>query len=170
MPDGKIRISLRGDDGTSIISGTKNLGSLPDGKDLCDQSGQVQNFEEDIIEAQEVNDYPASCYMPVSKLRWYETGWMNKLSRSGYCGGDDDLNGPCIKEYIEFAHPSFAWPTTDGVRFDGLPEDGEVMMGLNYDLNDKIMAKIDSGEVYNVVGNDSVRFLGGIFNFILSPV
>lgn len=101
-----------------------------------------------------------SCTMPISKLLWYKAGYESgrccstviNISGQKYiimkrsvgtdnsCGGGENSDFKCISQFP--AHPSFAWPTLDGLELAPLPESNVVFV-YHKDLNDHILNEID---------------------------
>jgi len=139
-----------------------------------------------------VSDGSAMCTLDVSRLRWYERSWKtgnccgvvvnvngqdyivvkNSLIGDDSCGGGENETTPCIKQFIKsHGHPSFAWPTLDGVNFVPIPETEQIHFKYDQVLNDLVAQKLADEEYNSPKGNPAgVRHLTFQLMTILFPV
>ena len=129
--------------------------------------------------------------MHIDHLRWYETAWMERrccglvvnvggqdyiIVRRGLgddknCGGGETVERPIIAYFTDLiGHPSFAWPTVDGLNFSPLPNTKTVNFMYDEEFNDIVAGKILAGDVRNTCGNpDGVRHLAYQLQHIVIP-
>lgn len=83
------------------------------------------------------------------------------------CGGGESEDNPCVSAFINAGegHPAIAWPSIDGDEFIGRPSSGWVTFTKDQSLSDRIIQKLNSGDVTNVNGEP-----GSNIPFILFPL
>jgi hypothetical protein len=118
---------------------------------------------------------PNSCEMAATQVEWYERGWRIEECCGAYvvvdgvkwivvkrslgvdmtCGGGETMNTPCVRKFIEAeaGHPAIAWPTLDGVEFEGRPDSGVATFYYDKTMSDKIMQKILADESIKTLGD-----------------
>lgn len=134
--------------------------------DCLEPSGTEEGSEGGLIE---------TCDMAASQVDWYERGWRIEECCGAYltyggqkwlvvkrsigidmsCGGGESPNTPCLKKFIDggYGHPAVAWPTLDGIEFEGKPTSGSVVFGWDQTLSDAFIAQIKAGGVLKKIGN-----------------
>jgi hypothetical protein len=71
------------------------------------------------------------------------------------CGGGESEDNPCVMTFLSGigGHPAIAWPSMDGDEFIGRPTSGYVTFIKDEDLSNRILAKLNAGEVTNINGD-----------------
>jgi len=71
------------------------------------------------------------------------------------CGGGESADNPCVSNFVAAGegHPAIAWPSLDGDEFIGQPTSGYVTFIKDTELSDRILMKLNAGEVTNINGD-----------------
>jgi hypothetical protein len=71
------------------------------------------------------------------------------------CGGGESASNPCVFTFTGAGegHPAIAWPSVNGEEFVGLPNSGFVTFIKDDDLSERILEKLNAGNVTNINGD-----------------
>ena len=118
---------------------------------------------------------PNNCEMAATQVEWYERGWRIEECCAAWvtlngvqwivvkrsigvdvsCGGGESANTPCLRKFIDagVGHPAIAWPTLDGIEFEGRPTSGTVTFYYDQSISDQLLQKIKSGQSLKTIGD-----------------